>query len=490
MKVGEYIIEETLGSGSFGETCKAKKGNDPICVLKRIKINQKSNKETKPDERRDIKLEHENIVKVFEVFNLEGNIYIAMELCESGNINDYFMKTKPDVSERFTLMVDMAKAVNYLHGKNVIHCGLKPENILIKNNGNRSVCKIGDFLVSRIKSSPEDLFTSCLNSPGYKPPEMQKGLELSSSTDVFTLGLIFFAVFRASILKDSTSKEGLIPGELNNEGNIEYLNARMREQPKEEAFFLESYFKKGESDFGKMLYSMLRPEPDERPNMEKVLLKTVEAETSYEYHIVMTKMKEEKDKLQKEIQTHCNQLEIVQGQLETTSDSKREVMADNETLQREAETIRNEAIAYQNEVENLQAQLNRPRTSFKYTLIFLIFGTLVAVIFLRFQINLGIATQNSKENQMNEYSIKMKQLEEDCNELKDKLKIEKNKVKIYVNREKQIEDENMELHEKLKRKDTELQTCMDQVQNCLGNRLLLLILLLLLLLLLRLRHFY
>ena len=468
MKVGEYIIEETLGSGSFGETCKAKKGNDPICVLKRIQINQKSNKETKPDEKRDIKLEHENIVQVFEVFNIQGHIYIAMELCETGNINDYFMKMKPDVSERFTLMVDMAKAVNFLHSKNIIHCGLKPENILIKNNGDRSVCKVSDFLVSGIKSSREDLYTSYLNSPGYIPPEMQKGLELSSSTDVFTLGLVFFAVSRACILKDSTTKEGLVPGELNNEGKILYLNAVLKKHHQEENGFLESYFKKGESDLGKLLYSMLRPKPEYRPNMEKVLLKTVEAKMSYKHQIEVRKMKEENCMLQTKIQTQCRQLESV-------NDAKKEVMAENETLQREIETSRNEA--------------RQSPNSFKYFMIFMIFGTLVAVMMYRCPIKIGTGMQNSEENQMNDYSTKLKQVADDYNKLKDQLNIEKykgkmkedeikelhdelkNALRTEVNTQrdntimiKQTENEKEKLYAEVTKKKNELQTCKHQVK--------------------------
>ena len=234
MDIGGYSIVEVLREGTFGKSSKAKKGNNPVCVLKQIKLTEDVH-----FKKEITTLKHANIIDISEIFTQQENVYVAMELCEDGNLNDYFIETKPNTPERLILMLDMAKGMNYLHANDVVHGRLKAENILIKQSNGRYVCKVSDFLISGINPAREDLYTCYINNPGFIPPEMQDGKEITKSTDVFTVGLIFFAVFRSTVLKDSATKESLIPGKLSHKGNIEYLNATLRDKPVKETIFLD-----------------------------------------------------------------------------------------------------------------------------------------------------------------------------------------------------------------------------------------------------------
>ena len=83
-----------------------------------------------------------------------------MELCEGGDLNEYFIKNRPGIKERYEFMVDTARGVNYLHNQEIIHRDIKPENVLLKHNGDRFVCKISDFGIARIKLYRHDTFNT------------------------------------------------------------------------------------------------------------------------------------------------------------------------------------------------------------------------------------------------------------------------------------------------------------------------------------------
>ena len=71
-----------------------------------------------------------------------SNNYIVTEYCNGGELGDYTVKHKPDLSTRFDFMTDIARGVSYLHAQGIIYRDIKPENILLKNKEDRLICKI------------------------------------------------------------------------------------------------------------------------------------------------------------------------------------------------------------------------------------------------------------------------------------------------------------------------------------------------------------
>ena len=212
--VREYSILQEVGHSSFGTVYKAVKGNEKVCALKKI---QAEDSERTTDEELFLyqkKINHSNVVKVLGLFKHHKDMYIAMELCED-NLNQHYIKNRPDMKDRYSMMVDMAKGVNYLHSKEIIHRDLKPDNILMKYDGNRPVCQISDYQMTYIRSTRSDWYRMYEGNQGYIAQELQEEAELTTATDVFTLGLVLFAAFNSSVLRESKTKESLIPGELN-----------------------------------------------------------------------------------------------------------------------------------------------------------------------------------------------------------------------------------------------------------------------------------
>ena len=348
--VRDYSILQELGHSSFGTVYKARKGNEKVCALKKI---QAQDTERTTDEELSLyqkKINHDNIVKVLCLFKHHKDLYIAMELCED-NLNLYYIKKRPDIKERYLMMVDMAKGVNYLHSKEIIHGDLKPDNILMKYTGDGCACQISDYQMTYIRSSRSDWYRMYEDNQGYVAPELQEETELTTATDVFSLGLVFFAAFNSSVLRESKTKESLIPGELNSSGKIEYLNVKLKQEIPNEYLFLGFYFKGTDAIIGRLLYLMLKNKPSERPEMEAVLLQVIRAEVQNEYQAVTERQAEAISNLKNEVKElqreHELEKQILKYELTT---AKYENKSQDES--------KNNKISNQNnKISNLQGQL-------------------------------------------------------------------------------------------------------------------------------------
>jgi serine/threonine protein kinase len=114
-------------------------------------------------------LNHENVVKLYEIFEDEGNLYLVMEYMEKGDLLTY-IKNQGTISEEKAIyfMEQLASAVKYLHkDKNVAHRDIKLANILLNSNGK---VKLADFGLSNFYNEhTKTLKTSC-GSPCYSAP--------------------------------------------------------------------------------------------------------------------------------------------------------------------------------------------------------------------------------------------------------------------------------------------------------------------------------
>lgn len=94
------------------------------------------------------RLDHPNIVKLYEMFEDEKRFYLSMELCQAGELFDELQKNtsfEEDVCSNYTRQI--LQAVSYCHNKNVVHRDINPQNILIDSKKN-SIIKLKDFSAS------------------------------------------------------------------------------------------------------------------------------------------------------------------------------------------------------------------------------------------------------------------------------------------------------------------------------------------------------
>ncbi|XP_046370493.2 serine/threonine-protein kinase PDIK1L-like [Haliotis rufescens] len=216
MKIGgKYRIFETLGNGAFGKTHKVTNFRDPF-ALKEIQI-QKSTDTSAVDtelEAHENLPRHEHLVTFIDHFTENDNIYVVLDFCEPGNLNDFAVSEKMDDVAITRAMKDVAHGLQHLHKHNVVHGNVKPQNILLTlSHGNKPVFKLSDFNLSKCSCSKDLLSTAFAgNQPLdafvsgpcgltlFWAPEYKEGL-YSSPGDVFSLGVVVFALFSMRLEK-------------------------------------------------------------------------------------------------------------------------------------------------------------------------------------------------------------------------------------------------------------------------------------------------
>ena len=139
------------------------------------------------------RLTHPNIISIYDA-GVDGEIcYIVMEFVEGGNTLKNFSKADHllPVEKVVEIVFKCAKALDYAHRHGVVHRDIKPTNILV--TGELDV-KIGDFSIAYISKleSTETMPMGMVGSPRYMSPEQISEDQLTSQTDLFSLGVIMY----------------------------------------------------------------------------------------------------------------------------------------------------------------------------------------------------------------------------------------------------------------------------------------------------------
>lgn len=139
------------------------------------------------------KLNHKNLMKLYEVYESQNSIYVNVELLEGGQLYDKIKaKHKFTPKEIKMALKGILEGLEVMHAQNIMHRDLKPENILLRKEGDFD-CVIADFGLAQ--SSEEDyMFVRC-GTPGYVAPEIVNLKDLkarySPICDLFSVGVIF-----------------------------------------------------------------------------------------------------------------------------------------------------------------------------------------------------------------------------------------------------------------------------------------------------------
>lgn len=137
------------------------------------------------------RLNHKNIIKMYEVYEGEYHIYIVLELLKGGELFDRIVK-KGSYSERdaIILITRLLQALEYIHSKGIMHRDIKPENLILKDENSFDL-KLADFGLSEFQNKKENLFTRC-GTPGYVAPEVLEDKKYNTKCDIFSAGVILY----------------------------------------------------------------------------------------------------------------------------------------------------------------------------------------------------------------------------------------------------------------------------------------------------------
>ncbi len=198
----KYQIIQKIGGGNTGVVYKA---FDPLnhrfLALKVLPNDFLISKEKKARFMREIKaasiLSHRAIARLYEVGEVDGNYYIAMEYVDGHSYSQIIRSFADGLDlERFKrLMIPILAGVAYAHKNRLIHRDLKPDNLKMTAKGQPKVLDFGlvKFMgKSQGNQSFETMAGMVLGSAGYMSPEQAQGGAVTTSTDVFSLGVIMY----------------------------------------------------------------------------------------------------------------------------------------------------------------------------------------------------------------------------------------------------------------------------------------------------------
>jgi serine/threonine-protein kinase len=144
------------------------------------------------------RLNHPNIATIYDAGEEHDLAYIAVEFLNGHDLARY---CKPDnlMDMRTVISIDArsAKSFDFAHKKNIVHCDIKPANIMFEPESN--TVKITDFGIARITDSSKTKTDMVLGTPSYVSPEQLAGKKVDGRSDLFSLGVMLYQMLSGSM---------------------------------------------------------------------------------------------------------------------------------------------------------------------------------------------------------------------------------------------------------------------------------------------------
>ena len=219
--IKEYIIQQTLGKGSYGTVYKVQKKNTKeLYVIKQIPLNCLSQREI-DEVRQEAKIlssiNSDYVVKYYDSFEENNKINIVMEYCDEGDLNDFILNKRKEnklleESLIWNLFIKITIGLADIHKMKILHRDLKTMNIFLKNGFQ---VKIGDLGVAKILLK-NSFAKTLIGTPYYLSPEICQEKPYNDKSDVWALGCILYELCTFKHPFDAKSQGALILKIMNN----------------------------------------------------------------------------------------------------------------------------------------------------------------------------------------------------------------------------------------------------------------------------------
>jgi eukaryotic-like serine/threonine-protein kinase len=198
--VGRFLIGPPLGKGSMGEVYRAE---DPklkrSVALKRLppalRNDSAYRRRLLEEAERASNLSDAHIAAIYDVLEEQGEIFLVMEYVEGETLRDR-LKRPITLDEFFSIATQCAEALAAAHRRGIVHCDIKPENIMLNEEGQVKILDFGvaKHLPSSDLSTTLDRVGTVSGTPAYMAPEVLLGRSPDGRADVFSLGVVFYEI--------------------------------------------------------------------------------------------------------------------------------------------------------------------------------------------------------------------------------------------------------------------------------------------------------
>ncbi|MCW8877181.1 MAG: protein kinase, partial [Kangiellaceae bacterium] len=199
-EIEKYEVEKEIGRGGMGRVYLATQISDSFERRVAIKVLSNTNRDPQiiqrfeKEQRLLASLEHRNIAQLYDGgFTKEGTPYFVMEYVEGESIDLYCDNNKLTIDRRLSLLKQVIDALDFAHKNLIVHRDIKPSNILVTENG---AVKLVDFGIAKLVDEEKDnQLTQTGNqilTPGFAAPEQLLDLPITTTTDIYLLGLVLY----------------------------------------------------------------------------------------------------------------------------------------------------------------------------------------------------------------------------------------------------------------------------------------------------------
>ena len=196
---GRYRLLSLVGEGGMALVYKAHDQElDRTVAIKVVRPEYDTGDAFRREARASARLPHPNIVTVYDV-RQDGNLhYIVMEYVEGWNLKELIETEAPfRLGRAIDILSQVCRAAHFAHKQGIIHCDLKPQNVLVLPDGQ---AKVTDFGIARVFSavSPRQR-GKVWGTPYYVSPELISGKTLTPASDVYSVGVMFYEMLTGKL---------------------------------------------------------------------------------------------------------------------------------------------------------------------------------------------------------------------------------------------------------------------------------------------------
>jgi len=193
--LGPYQILEQIGLGGMATVYKAyQPGMNRLVALKVLPEHYARDprfvKRFEREAQVVAKLEHRNIIPIYDYGSHNNITYLAMRYLQAGTVKDILAHGALPLNDVAKLLSDIASALDYAHSQGIIHRDVKPSNVLVDKQGN---AYLTDFGIAKVLEGTADFTgSSVLGTPTYMAPEQTLGKPATAQSDIYSLGVMLY----------------------------------------------------------------------------------------------------------------------------------------------------------------------------------------------------------------------------------------------------------------------------------------------------------
>ncbi|KAF7113404.1 hypothetical protein RHSIM_RhsimUnG0129700 [Rhododendron simsii] len=283
LKKATRTFREEIGRGGSGVVYKGVLSNRRVAAIKRLNKTNHGEAEFLAELSTIRRVNHMNLIEIWG-YCLEGNHRLLVyEYMEHGSLAENLISGTLNWEKRFDIAVGTAKGLSYLHEEClewVLHCDVKPQNILLDSNFQPKVADFGlSKLVNRGGDGKNSSFSKVRGTRGYMAPEWISNLSISSKVDVYSYGVVAMEMVTGKSPMTTGGQGSGNTGEMEQRGLVKWMREKMNGNGENELWLEEIIdpVMRGKCDLRKMkilvqvALECLKEDKDARPTMRQVI---------------------------------------------------------------------------------------------------------------------------------------------------------------------------------------------------------------------------